>query len=301
MIYRTVTFLAIALLLLLQNGCGTSPESGRLHIVVSISPFAYFAERIGGEHVDVSVMVPPGGNPHSYEPTPRQMSALSGASLFVKAGSGVEFELDWMPRILSLNPELRICDASEGVPLIPMHQEDAQAHEDSASGQTHQHGRYDPHYWLSPDNAVLITRNIEKALGSIDPSHRPLYAANAATLVAELQALRHDIHEQLAPVRNRNFLVFHPAWGYYADAFGLKQIAAEEEGKTMTPLQLQRVIEKARDADIRVVFVSPQFGKVQAETIAGDIGGTTGTVDPLARDYIDNLRKATDAFTGAMQ
>lgn len=296
MIQRTISILSMLCLLLLQYGCSTSPESGRLQVVTSIAPLAYFVERIGGEHVAVSVMVPPGGNPHSYEPTPRQMSALSNASIFVKAGSGVEFELDWMPRMLSLHPNLTVCDASEGVILMPISQEEH--HHDTGH---HNHGRFDPHYWLSPENGIVIAGNIEKALALADPSRREQYAANAARFVAELGALQTDIRNRLAPVRNRSFLVFHPAWGYYAAAFGLKQITAEEDGKTLTPRQLQQVIEHAREADIRVVFVSPQFSTVQAEAIARDIGGTTGTVDPLAHDYINNLRKATDAFAGAMR
>jgi len=291
----------LLLLLLIQNGCSKSPESGRLQIVASIAPLAYFAERIGGDLIAVSVMVPPGGNPHSYEPTPRQMSALSDAALFVKAGSGVEFELDWMPRMLSLNPGLRICDASEEVTLIPLSQEKP-AHEAELHGDAdHHHGRFDPHYWLSPENGIIIARNIEKALVQADPAHRERYAANALELVAELEALRLDIQNRLAPLKNRSFLVFHPAWGYYAASFGLKQIAAEEEGKTLTPRQLQKVIEQARAAGIRVVFVSPQFSTLQAEAIARDIGGVTGTVDPLARDYQENLRQATGAFLRAMQ
>jgi zinc transport system substrate-binding protein len=171
----------------------------------------------------------------------------------------------------------------------------------SHAEENHNHGRYDPHYWLSPENGILIARNIEKALIQADPEHRERYAAKADQLVSELEALRLEIRNRLASVRNRSFLVFHPAWGYYADEFGLKQIAAEEEGKTLTPRQLQQVIEKAVSADIRVVFVSPQFSTVQAEAIARDIGGTTGMVDPLAHDYVENLRKATDAFSRAMQ
>jgi zinc transport system substrate-binding protein len=291
----------MTLILLCQQGCsGKPPESKRISIVASIEPLAYFAERIGGDHVSVSVMVPPGGNPHSYEPTPRQMTALSVASLFVKAGSGVEFELDWMPRFLSLNPGLRICDASEHVKLLPAARgEDAHGHDEVSPG--YRHGQYDPHYWLSPENGIRIARNIERSLKEADALHADAYAANTAELVGELQALHRDTAKRLSSLKNRRFLVFHPAWGYYAAAYGLEQIAAEEEGKTLTPRQLQKVIEKARAGSIRVVFVSPQFSTVQAEAIARDIGGVIIMIDPLARDYQENVRKATTAFLQAMQ
>jgi len=290
-ILRKFLVIPILLLALFLSGCARKTEKGTLQVVASIAPLAYFAERIGGRHVSVSVMVPPGGNPHSYEPSPRQMVRLGEATLFIKAGSGVEFELDWMERFLSLNHTLKLCNAVEGIRLIPI----------KHNGDVHQNGRYDPHYWLSPANGIIIAGNVKRALIAVDPLHRMEYAANCAKLSAELQLLDEEIHRKLAGLKSRSFLVFHPAWGYYADAFQLDQIAVEEEGKTLTPRQMQRVIEKARASRISVVFVSPQFSTVQAEAIARDIGGVTGTVDPLARDYQENLRRATAAFIRGMQ
>lgn len=296
---RTATLFSFLLLFLLHCACTPSQEKGKLQVVTSITPLAYFAERIGGDAVSVSVMVPPGGNPHSYEPTPKQMAALGDASLFVKAGSGVEFELDWMPRFLSLNPGMRVCDASEGVRLMSMPHNGA-AHE-LHEQEAHHHEGSDPHYWMSPLNGVIMANTIRNALVLADPSHKAAYEANTVKLVAELEQLHHEIEGRLAPVKNRRFLVFHPAWGYYAAAYGLEQIAAEEEGKTLTPRQLGQVIEKARSNGIRVIFVSPQFSTLQAEAIARDIGGVVGTVDPLSRDYQQNLRNATGALIEAMQ
>jgi zinc transport system substrate-binding protein len=123
---------------------------------------------------------------------------------------------------------------------------------------------------------------------------------NSAKLVAELQVLDREIMRKVAGLKSRRFLVFHPAWGYYADAYRFEQIAVEEEGKTLTPKQMQRVIEKARANHIRVVFVSPQFSSSQAKTIAAEIGGVTRSVDPLAADYQENLRLATQAFSESM-
>ncbi|MEI6758053.1 MAG: ABC transporter substrate-binding protein [Chlorobium sp.] len=289
-----VNFIALTLLLVSVFFCGCTPEpkKEKLQIVVSIAPLSFFAERIGGPHVAVSVMVPPGGNPHSYEPTPRQMSRLGDATLFIKAGSGVEFELDWMQRFLSLNPALKLCNAVEGVHLLAIKHDE----EDGA----HDHGRYDPHYWLSPANGIIIAKNVERALVEADPLHKNDYAANCATLVAELQVLDQEIHRQLAGVKNRRFLVFHPAWGYYADAYGLEQVAAENEGKTLTPRQMIRVIEKAKANRIKVMLVSPQFSSAQAAAIAREIGGVTRSVDPLASDYIENLQRTTTTFIESM-
>ncbi len=284
--YFLLPFLAIFL-----NGCVRQSETGKLQVVASIAPLAYFAERIGGAHVAVSVMVPPGGNPHSYEPSPRQMARLGEAALFIKAGSGVEFELNWMDRFLSINPALKVCNGVEGVRLLRVKHD----------GVAHQDGHYDPHYWLSVANGMIIAENVERALAAVDPARSAEYAANFQKLQAELQLLDREIEQKLAGLKKRRFLVFHPAWGYYADAFQLEQIAVEEEGKTLTPRQMQRVIEKAKANDIGVVFVSPQFSRSQAETIAMEIGGKTRSVNPLSSDYQDNLRRATNAFLETMQ
>ncbi|NTV02761.1 MAG: zinc ABC transporter solute-binding protein [Chlorobiaceae bacterium] len=283
------------LLMVVLQACRSGSGSGKMQVVASIEPLAYFVERIGGDRVSVSVMVPPGGDPHSYEPTPRQMARLGSAALFVKAGSGVEFELNWMPRFLGLNHALRVCDASEGVRLIPM------AHADRHDAPAGRQGRHDPHFWLSPANARVIAANVERSLAAIDQPHRGEYEANLAKLDGELAALDGQIRQRLDGVPNRRFIVFHPAWGYFARDFGLEQMAVEQEGKELTPVQMARVIRLARSAGIRTVFVSPQFSSAQADAIAHDIGGTTATVDPLSREYQGNLRRAAEAFAGGMR
>ncbi|NTW83301.1 MAG: zinc ABC transporter solute-binding protein [Chlorobiaceae bacterium] len=298
-------FLLVVPLLLVISACRPPSEEKRFHVVTSIMPLSYFVERIGGNHVTVSVMVPPGGDPHSYEPTPKQMVSLRKSALFIKTGSGIEFELDWMPRILSLNPGLSICDASEGVQLIPMTEgEDVHGEEHHGVGAAHQHLHHqhagtDPHYWLTPENGMIMTRNIARALAEADPSHKETYSANAAALIGELQSLDREIKEKIAGARIRKFLVFHPAWGYYAHTYGLEQIAAEAEGKTLTPVQMQHVIQTARKNRIKVVFISPQFNSSQAEAIAAEIEGRILAVDPLSADYQENLRRATSLFLKA--
>lgn len=301
--FCSARILALLLLLcaVLLPGCAArQPQSGKIQVIASIEPLAWFAERIGGERVAVSVMVPSGGNPHTYEPTPQQMAEVSRAALFVKAGSGVEFELDWMDRLLALNRKIAVCNASAGVTLLPMGEEEHE-HESETGEHRHEHGHFDPHFWLSPANARLIAVNVERSLAAVDPAGKAYFAANAAVLDKELQALDGEIRWQLKGVKSRRFLVFHPAWGYFARDYRLEQIAAEAEGKTLTPRQMERVIRQARSAGIRVVFVAPQFSSAQADAIARDIGGQSVTVDPLARDYAENLRKAATAFARSMQ
>lgn len=283
-------WILLALLLALPSGCSRPEREQGMRVAVSIQPLAWFARRIAGERVEVQVMVPPGGNPHTYEPLPRQMASLDGASLFVKAGSGVEFELDWVPRFLSVNPALRVCDASDGVELLPM----------GGNGSAHAH-RMDPHFWLDPSNGILIAENIARCMAEADPEGAGLYRSNAEALKRELLELDRSIRSELEPFRGSVFLVFHPAWGYYAHAYGLSQLAAESGGKELTPKQMRRVVDRARSEGIRVVFVSPEFSSAQASAIAREIGGVTRTVDPLALDYPENLRRATAAFREALR
>ena len=277
-------------------------DDGTIPVVTSILPLSFFVERIGGERVSVSVMVPPGGNPHTYEPTPAQMVSLRKAALFVKVGSGIEFELDWMKRFSALNPGLKICDASEGVTMRTMsvgeHHHHDHGHHDHGH---HDRGRLDPHYWLSPENGRRIAVNVERALATADPLSAATYAANRKRLDDELEALSEEIAGKLSAMKHRSFMVFHPAWGYYAADFGLQQVSAEEEGKELTPAALRRLVDLAKRTGIRVVFVSPRFNTLQAETIAREIGGVTQFIDPLSDDYIDNLRRATDAFVRSSQ
>lgn len=272
---------------------GTSKtETEKIRVVTSIVPLSFFVKQIGGEHVDVTVMVPPGANPHTYDPTPGQMVALGSARMFVKAGSGIEFELDWMKKFKALNPRMVVCDASRDYRSRTM-----QEH----GGDEHLHGRIDPHFWLSPRNGILIANNIEHCLATLDPQHKSEYAENRRILEVRLEELSGEIMQKLARMKNRAFMVFHPAWGYFADEFNLKQIAAEKEGKELTPKTMQQVIGQAKKYDIKVVFISPAFSSLQAETIAREIGGVIQPVDPLSGDYIDNLRQAAEAFVASMQ
>lgn len=282
---------------------GKVSVSQTIQVVTSIVPLSFFVERVGGDYVDVTVMVPPGANPHTYEPTPSQMVTLGDAGLFVKAGSGIEFELDWMKKFSALKPDMVICNASEGFSGIEMSvHEHSHGHDHGHDhGHGHKHGSIDPHFWMSPRNGILAARNIERALAQVDPLHAAEYAENRKKLEAELGQLAQEISRKLDGMKNRAFMVFHPAWGYFAEEFNLKQIAVEKEGKELTPKTMQEVIRQAKQLGITVVFVSPTFSSLQAETIAREIGGVIQPVDPLSGDYINNLRQAAEAFAKSMQ
>ncbi len=274
----------IAMLWILIALWSLPAAASRLAVFVSVAPLRYFLERIGGEHVQVSVLVKPGHSPATYEPTPKQMAALAAADLYVRIG--VPFEDAWMARIASSNPALIVIDARDGLPL-----RDMTAHHDAAGKRSRHGATKDPHIWLSPPLALKMSTHLLARLRAFDPGHGAEYEQNYRRLVADLVQLDKDIRKSLANLQRRDFMVFHPAWGYFTDAYGLQQIAIEVEGKEPGPRSLTRLIDSARARGVKIVFVDSRISRKHATTVAHAIGGRVVTIDPLAQDYLQNLRQ----------
>lgn len=271
--------LALVLFAALQ-GCGQRRSGdGPIVVAVSIPPLAQFVERIGGDHVRPIVMVPPGANPHVYEPRPAQLAGVSEAALYIKVGSGIEFELAWFDRIRSVNREMLVVDASEGV---------------RTDGG-------DPHIWVSPRNAVVMARNVCRGLVVVDPRRRAYYESNRDAFEGELEAIDTMLARALHGAEGREFLVYHPAWAHLARDYGLVQVPIETDGKEPTARGIERIVETARRRGITVVFASPQFNTKAASIVAGEIGGSVVMIDPLERDYTGGLRRAAKALAEAIQ
>jgi len=304
----------LLLLLLLVPTVGLAEP---LRVFASVVPIQTFVQRIGGEHVDARAMVRPGFNPHTYDPTPQQISALAGAALYVR--TGVPFEKAWMERIRSANTKMLVLDARDGIDLHEMaahtHDEpghDAEHHEASGHDDAHdtkqphddrdEHDHeQDPHVWVSPPLVKHMVGRIRDQLAELDPAHAADFERNHDAFVAELDALDAELHALLDPLPNRKFMVFHPAWGYFADSYGLTQVSIEREGKEPGARGLAALIDQAKQEKIKVVFVQPQFDKRQARQVAQAIDGVVVSVDPLATDYIDNLRKVGRQFAQALE
>ncbi len=275
----------------------------KLPVFVSILPMRYFTERIGGEFVDVSVMVQPGASPATYEPKPRQMAALSGAALYLAVGA--PFEQAWLPRIQAANPAMRVAHVDAGIQKLPMaahhHEEEETEHADTAGHAKHEHDGLDPHIWLSPMLAKPMAQTIRRELSKADPAHAPVFRANFATLEKEIDAFDMELHDlfESIPPEQRTFMVFHPSWGYFAMNYNLRQIPIEFEGKEPTPRILQELMEEASEHGIRTIFVQPQFARKSAQAIADHMQGTVITADPLAEDWFDNLRTVARAMAAS--
>jgi len=284
-------------LLMLPLPAGHAGEN-QFNVFVSILPHAYLVERIGGGQVNVFVMVGPGQTAETYEPVPRQMVQLSKSRLYFQ--TGLPFEEVWLRRIQSLNPQLTLADLREGLTLLPMagHAHEA---EESEAHEKKDEGLLDPHIWLCPIRVQIQARTVAKYLTGIDPGHADGYQKNLAGILTELQALHEEITQKLTGLRSRKFIVYHPAWGYFADTYQLEQIPVEVEGKEPSAKQMAELIATAKANQIKVIFVQPQISRKTAETLAKEIGGRVVAIDPLAKDLVDNLRKAAQALAEALR
>jgi len=261
----------------------TDAASARLTAVTGVDPMAFVAERIGGPFVETRVLVGAGQDPHTYEPTPAQMAALAEGGLYLRIG--LPFEDTLLERIVGVSPRLTVVDAARGVPR--------RAPAENGQGT-------DPHIWMSPRLMKVIAANVCDAFATADPVHASDFRRRREALLSDLDALDAEVAAALAPLRGRRLYVFHDAFGYFADAYGLEQVAIETGGREPGPRQVATIIENARRDGVRAIFVQPQFSTVSAQAIASEIGGAVVPFDPLARDYIGNMRGAAAAVKAAL-
>jgi zinc transport system substrate-binding protein len=275
-------------------------------VFVSIVPQKYFVQQIGKDLLDVKVMVEPGASPATYEPKPKQMVALSKAVLYFSIG--VPFENTWLGKIASANPGMRIVHTDHEIQKIPIsahHHYDEDEHngtDDNAhKGNPNEQGILDPHIWLSPPLVIAQARAILTALQEIDPPHRSFYQANCKSFILGLLRLDAKLKDIFADKQGLRFMVYHPSWGYFAHTYGLEQVPIEIEGKEPKPAQLKKLIDDAREKNIKVIFVQPQFSTRSAQQMAREIGGQIVFADPLAENWMDNLIRQADKFRKALR
>jgi zinc transport system substrate-binding protein len=302
-----------AKLILGSSACGLVVAAGLLHlccnskdteasaekslvVFVTIAPQAYFVEKVAGGHARVEVLVAPGQSYHTFEPTQRQIEAISTSRAYF--GIGVPFEAGIRDRIGSVGDRIKFVDTSEGIerrPGVECFHDD-----DGAAEHHHEDEEGDPHIWLDPRIVKRLAGRIEQTLSELDPDHAAEYRKNVKTFESELEAVHSKLTEMLAPCRGKSFFVFHPSFGYFGDAYGLKQEAIEEGGKEPGARQLRRLVEKAKARGARVIFVQPQFAATGAEAIARELGARLDTLDPLARDYLKNLEEMAQKIRSAL-
>jgi zinc transport system substrate-binding protein len=295
----TVSLMTATFGMVLAAGCLDSGNEGGLDVAaVSILPQKEMVQWIAGDEIKVIVMVPEGQDPHGYSPTPGQLKDLVDADIYFKVGSGVEFEEINMDVIEETNPDMTIVDTSEGIAIISFDEHHgAEGHieeETDNDADDHEHDGTDPHIWLSPVNMKVMASNVLNALLDQDPENEGIYRSNWEDYISRLNDTVSEIKEVLGPYEDREFLVYHPSWGYFGDDFDLIQLAIEDEGKKPGPQGISAIIDQAKEHNISVVFVSPQFDSSSADQIADEIGGRVVKVDPLAENYLENLEKVAE-------
>ncbi len=282
------TFILLMVLIGLGCGVGDDPEptSSMVTVAASIPPHAWLIERIGGDRVTAHCLLRPGESPTTHQPSDAQVSVAASAQVLFRCG--VPFESGAWFR--ALEDTLDVVDLRDGVATRRM------AHHHDHAGT---HGRHDdgidPHTWLSPSRLSVQARTVAAVLQRLDPEHDDEYETRLEALLDDLDDLDARLEESLEPYRGRSFVVFHPSWGYFADDYGLEQLAIEIEGKEPSDAELTRIQQRARSLQVSVVFVQPQIAGRSAQAVAEALGARLETLDPLAPDVIANLRQAADA------
>ncbi|NKQ41892.1 MAG: zinc ABC transporter solute-binding protein [Sulfurovum sp.] len=265
-----------------------------VNAVVSIMPQKTFVEAIGGDKVNITLMVKPGSSPHTYEPKPSQMKDISKADIYFSIG--VEFEEVWLAKFQNQNKEMKIVNSSKGIDKIAMveHVHSHDKHEEHKEHKEHtdHKAHKDPHVWTDPENVKIIAQNIYNALIRADKENSKYYKENFDKFIEHIDKTDKQIKD-IIQGRELRLMVFHPAWGYYCKRYGLKQIPIEVEGKNPKPKMLMHIISQARKEKVNVIFTSPEFSDVVAKKIAGELGIPVVKISPLARDWSSNLINLT--------
>jgi len=277
-----------------MSGCTeqtTRSASEPLVIACTIPPQEEFIRAVAGDYpVSVLVMVPPGANPHTYEPTPSQIAQMESANLYLALGSGIEFENRWLSQIRSMYPNLSIIMTAEQIDLIPADH----LHEEHEDPQHHDEQGMDPHVWLSLENTARIVNKTADAMVHERPYMRDVFYANRDRYTSQLFEVDHTIRSTLKSLQNRAILVYHPAFGYFCRDYNLTQIAIEENGREPSAQHLAAIITQAQNEGIRLIFAEPESSTKQAETLARELNGTVVLISPLAGNYLENMQRIAD-------
>lgn len=285
---RKISMKSVIVLLLLLCAPHVLSEEKRISVFVGIPPQAYFVERIAGDLVELHTLMPASQNPVTYEPRPQQLKRLYDADIFFQ--SGVPFEESWFKNNLHLKETLKVVACCEEFTLIEhAHEHDGHNHE------------FDPHYWTSPVHAEVIAKIVYQELLAYLPNHKVQLQNNYEGLLKELSNLNNYIEEQLADLKQRSFMISHPAWGYFAKDYGLQQISLEKNGKSIRARQIIQHIDLARKLNMRAVFSQPQFNQEAAELIAKGAAIEVIELDPMHSDYINNLYQVTDHIVNGLK
>ncbi|MFC0522936.1 metal ABC transporter solute-binding protein, Zn/Mn family [Pontibacillus salicampi] len=256
-------------------------EDGNLTVAVSVVPQATFVEKVAGDNVDIVTMIPPGNSPANYEPTPNLMNKFSDSDIYFSIGVPTE-----QANILSqkdLNDDIQVVNLADA------------ASEQYEERQFPSGGR-DPHVWMSPKRVQVMVDKIAEVLGEADPGNKELYEENAKEYSNKLEQVDKELEDTLAQLDDRTFIVYHPAFGYFAKDYDLEMVSLQKAGKEASPKQMEEIIDLAKEKNIKAIFYQKEISSEQAEAVAEEINGDTKEISPLNPDYINNLKNMAETF-----
>ena len=301
-------------------------------VIASIAPVGYLAKAVGGDKIEVQSLAK--GDVHSYEPKPNDMKAVAKARIFIAAG--LEFEEAWIPRFKASAKHLVVVQSDAKIAKLKEehaghadHDEEHGEHDEKHSGHDDhkakddkhsghaEHAKHDekheaheehdeeheahadPHVWLNPMLAITMARNISDALIDMDKANKDFYLENFQKLMNDLLAFDESAKESLAGLKNRKFVVYHPAWGYFAEHYGLEQISIERNGKEPKIDEMASTVKMIKDENIKVIFADPNRSQKSAQVLASQTGAKVELLDPLGYNLLENLKIAVGAIKDA--
>jgi len=276
------SLLLFTLIILLFTACSPKTQQSPLLIALSIPPQVWFVSQIAGDKAQTLTLVGSGQNPHNYEPGPRQIQSLSTAGAWIL--SGTEFEISLRPKIAALFPELLIVDGTEGVHFRMLEEHDMN-HE-----KTHSSLEIDRHTWLGREPAKILAAHIRDTLSIVDSANEEYYRQRCESLVRLIDDEFDRLKIELAPLYGKRVFVYHPSFGYFLDEFEIFQEAVEVGGKEPTPRELNNLINRLKEEQAAAIFVQAQFPVNAAKTLASAVGAEVIALDPLAQNWLENIR-----------
>lgn len=265
-----------------------SPAMAQVTIITTNIVQKMFVENIGASHVNVSSIIPIGANPHTYSPKPKQMLEVAHAKVYFMLDS--EFDTVWLPKFKALNKNMLIENMAKGVQMIEYDSDSDHAHSHNVHESHALHEEMDPHVWMSPAAVKVMAKNIYDVLISIDSAHAGDYTQNYQRFSNQIDQTDKQIRHLLSNVKEgTKFMVFHPAFGYFAKEYHLKQVAVEFEGKKPKPKMLMHIIQEAKEEHIKTIITSPEFSDKAAKVIAKETGASIVKISPLSIHWSKNL------------
>lgn len=329
---KIITFILLIGYCFSLLGCNKKSKSinEKKTIAVSIVPQETFVKAVSGDEFNIVTMIPPGKSVENYSPSPQELEAFSISDIYFSIGVPAE-KGNILAKATEFNSKIKIIDMAKEVGKIyadrlfvehgdeSKHEEmdnnektdnhideysdeyfdehlDEDKIQDGTEADNHEHTGRDPHIWLSPKRVIVMINIIKKELSLLNPDNKDIYEANAEKYIKELQALDSEIKNSLSGLKNKTFIVYHPAFGYFADDYGLHMVSLEKEGKEATVRDLQTAIDLAKSNGVKVIFYQAEIDSKQSKTFADEIGGKAVMLEPLSPDYINNLKKMTQAF-----